>query len=183
MSLGVTTRAMNSDTQPQKKQTHPFLTVSGLLGGVIGFYCGTTLFVPFAGGIIVLLLAKRFASASVKPFIGALAIQFGHWLWMLVGGIWGPTGMSPVILDLVLIIVGLVWLVARPSLGPIVLLCIYQAFSLVVNIIAIFGQEFGSIVHKALTASIALRLFAVAALDVGYRQLRKSREELVANAA
>ena len=87
--------------------------------------------------------------------------------------------MGLVVLDLVLIVVGVAWLILRPGLGPVVLLGIYQGFGLVVNIVAICGHQFGSVGHKALTASIALRLFAVVALLDGYWQFRKNQIETI----
>ena len=105
---------MNSDDAP-KKNAHPLLTVSGLLGGVIGFYCGIMLFIPFAGAMIALFLAKHFAPATLKPFTAALAVIFGHAVWMLVGGLLTHS-IAPVIADVLIIAAGLLWLVLRPGL-------------------------------------------------------------------
>lgn len=168
---------MSTDTPQQKKPPHPLLPVSGLLGAVVGFYCGMMLFIPIAGAVIAFLLAKRFASTALKPFIAALAVIFGHLAWMLVGGLLTPSGFARVIADSAIIVVGLLWLVLRPGFGPVLLLGIYECISLVVNVIGILQFEFGSVGHKALAAHIALRLFALVSLIAGYRQLRKNQAE------
>jgi hypothetical protein len=173
---------MSSDNQIQKNQTSPYLPVFGIIGGLVGYYCGMTLLIPAIGGYIAFLLARRFVSAAVQPFATTLAIHFGHWLRMLTGGIWGADGMAPYVIDLALIVFCLTWLVALPSLVPVVLLCIYQGFSLAVNVIAIIGQEFGSNTHEALTANIVLRLFALATLLLGYSQFRKNQGDAASNA-
>ncbi len=168
---------MSTEASAPKKSANPFLTVSGILGGVIGFYCGLMLFIPFAGAAAALLLAKHFASEKLKPFTAALAVIFGHLAWMLVGGFFIPAGLAQVIPDLVIIIAGLLWLVLRPGLGPVILLGIYEGISLVVNVVGIFQFDYGTAGHKALTAHIALRLFALASLFTGYRQFRKNQAE------
>jgi hypothetical protein len=168
---------MSTDTSEQKKSANPFLTASGILGGVIGFYCGLMLFVPFAGAAIGLLLARHFASETLKPFTAALAVIFGHLAWMLIGVLFIPAGLPQVIPDMVIIVAGLLWLVLRPGLGPVILLGIYEGISLVVNVVGIFQFEYGTAGHKALTAHIALRLFALASLITGYRQFRKNQAE------
>src|SRR5260370_30211420 len=132
---------MSTDESQQKKPAHPFLTVAGLLGGVIGFYCGLMILIPLAGGMVALLLAKRFAPAAIRPLTPALAVIFGHMIWMLVGVIFAHI-IAPVIADLEVIVAGLLWLALRPGLGPVILLSIYEAFSLVVNIAGVIHLDF-----------------------------------------
>jgi hypothetical protein len=82
---------MSTNATQQKKPIRPFRMVLGLLGIVIGFYCGPMIFIPLAGGTIACLLAMRFAPTAAKPFIPALAVIFGHMFWMLVGAILAHT--------------------------------------------------------------------------------------------
>jgi hypothetical protein len=165
-----------SDDSEENKSLHPSRVISWIVGGMVGFYCGFMLFIPLAAGMFALFLAKRLAPETLKPFNGALAIIFGHLAWMLVGALLVRVGLAPVIIDLGIMIAGLLWLVLRPGLGPVILLSIYEGVSLVVNIIAILQVEYGSVPHKALAAHIALRLFAIGALVVGYRQFKQEGE-------
>lgn len=139
----------------------------GLLGIVIGFYCGPMILIPLAGGIIAWLLALRFAPVAAKSFIPALAVIFGHVFWMLFGVMLAHT-VSPVLVDLLIMVAGLLWLTLRPGLGPVILLCIYEAISLVMNIAGIIHLDFNSELHRAYTAHIALHVFALATLIGGY---------------
>jgi hypothetical protein len=168
---------MSSEDSKQKRTVHPLLTVAGLVGGVVGYYCGITLLIPFAMAFVFLLLARRFASEGVMPFNMALAVVFGHLVWMFIGGLSAKTGFAPIILDMTITVAGLIWLTLRPGLGPVILLGVYEGISLIVNIFAILHFEFGSAGHKALTAHLALRLYAIAALVSGYRQFRKQKPE------
>jgi hypothetical protein len=65
-------------------------------------------------------------------------------------------------------VAGLLWLILRPGLGPVVLLCIYEVVSVVMNIAGIIHLDFNSELHRAYTAHIALRMFALAMLIGGY---------------
>jgi hypothetical protein len=155
---------------------HPLASVAGLVGAVVGFYCGLMLLIPFGGAAIILFLGKRFASARLKPFVAAVSVIFGHGAWMLAGALLTHTGMGLVIPDVAVIVIGLLWLIIWPGLGPVILLSIYEIFSLVVNVTMILKVEFGTVSHKALTAHIALRLFALAALIAGYWQFRQNQK-------
>jgi hypothetical protein len=165
---------MSTGDLQQKKPARPFLAVSGLLGGVLGVYCGLMILIPLAGGIVALLLLKHFAPPALKPFTSAIAVIFGHMVWMLVGVMIAHM-IAPVIPDLVVIVLGLLWIVLRPGLGPVIFLGIYEIICLLVNIMRIISFDFGSVGHRALTAHIALRLFALGALIAGYREFRKSQ--------
>lgn len=165
---------MSAVDSPQKKPANPFVTVSGILGGVIGYYCGLMILIPLAAGMVALLIARRFAPMALKPFIPALAVIFGHMVWMLVGVLITHT-VALVIADLIVIAAGLLWLALRPGLGPVILLGVYEALALVVNVAGIIHLDFGSVGHKALTAHIALRIFALVSLIAGYRGFRKDQ--------
>lgn len=165
---------MSTDDSQPKKPAHPFLTVSGLIGGVIGFYCGVMILIPLVGGMVPLLLAKRSMPARLKPFTPAFAVIFGHMVWLLFGVVFAHV-VAPVIADLAIIVAGLLWLALRPGLGPVILLSSYEALSLVVNVMGIIHLDFGTVGHKALAAHIALRIFALAALIAGYREFRKNQ--------
>jgi hypothetical protein len=163
--------------------------IAWFIGAIIGWYCGATLLIRAIGIGTVFIVAKVSPIPRLQPLVGALAIQFGHGLWMLVGGIMQPDGMKLVIYDLILLAIGLVWLMARPGLVPVLLLGIYQLYAIVKNGIAIDVYSFGSVPHKSLVASIALRLAAIIALYVGYQRFRKNelgaekkKSEIVADA-
>ena len=149
------------------------------LGAVLGIYCGAAVLIPVAGVFIFTLIAKRLPMPRLKPFIGAIAIQFGLGLSMFVGGMYyyNSGGMRVVMLDLIVLAVGLIWLMARPSLIPVLFLGIYELIVVVINIDRISGYQVGSVFHKSLTMIIALRLAAIISLIVGYRQFRKNETE------
>jgi hypothetical protein len=80
---------------------------------------------------------------------------------------------SAVALDLAVLVVGLAWLWARPSLGPVILLGLYQIAAGVINIVALMNAELASPPHKALIAHISLRVAALVFLFEGYVKMRK----------
>jgi hypothetical protein len=160
---------------PQQDGAMIFLYfLAWIIGAMIGWYCGITLFFPAIGIGLVLVTAKFSPIPRLQPFVGALAAQVGLGLFMLVGGITHPDAIRLVIYDLLVLAIDLVWLVAGPGLLPVLLLGAYQIYSLVVNIDRISNYEFGSVSHKAIVATIALRVAAIIALIVGYFRFRKN---------
>ncbi|MGP8201466.1 MAG: hypothetical protein ACLQU4_18400 [Limisphaerales bacterium] len=152
-----------------------------LLGAVLGLYCGVTVLIPAAGIFLFVLMTKWIPIPHLKPFVGALAIQFGHGLSMFIAGLYylDSGGMRLVMFDLLVLAIGLTWLMSRPGLMPVLLLGIYQLVALVINIHRISDYEVGSVFHKAITVTIALRLAAIIALVVGYRQFSKNETEAI----
>lgn len=146
-----------------------------IAGAVIGWYCGATLLFPAIGIGIVLIAFKVKPISRIQPFVGALAAQFGLALFMLVGGIVHSDQINLLIYDVALIAGGLIWLVIWPGLLPVLLLIIYNAYSLFINADRISGYQPGTISHKALVATIALRLAAIIALIAGYLRFRKTQ--------
>ena len=80
---------------------------------------------------------------------------------------------SPTALDLVVLAVGLTWLLMRPGLGPVVLLGAYQCIVFVINLVAFFGAEVGSQVHRALLVHLIFRVLAVVLMVTGLLDVRR----------
>ena len=153
----------------------------------MGVYCGLSLLIPLIGAFIVLVQGKRewVRQARWQPFLMGIAVICGHVFWMLVAlAFIGVRQQALVILpDLIIFASGILWLILRPGLGPVILLIAFEAIVLIVNIITILPMAFASPDHKALTAHIALRIGAIAALVAGYRQFQKNQNNVSASQA
>jgi uncharacterized membrane protein len=91
----------------------------------------------------------------------------------MLTGAWSQVG-----LDIIVLAAGLVWLWTRPSLGPVILLGIYQLVAGVVNAIMLLNAQVASVQHKALVAHLCFRIAAVAFLIAGYVKTRKQQSEV-----
>ena len=170
---------MSNQTPDRKPAAPPLRILAALVGAAFGIYCGLMILIPLAIAMGALLLGKRFASVPLKCFGAALAVLFGHSMWMLIGALWLQAGFGPLLFDLAIIIAGSLWLMLRPGIGSVILLGIYEFIGLIVNIKDIFSYEFATIGHRALSAHIALRLVALFALLAGYRQFLKTQADKV----
>src|SRR4029079_17853780 len=85
-------------------------------------------------------------------------------------GLWGQ-----VAIDLVILAIGLVWLWARPNLGAVILLGLYQLSAGAVNVFALMHAQPGSVTHKALVAHLAMRTAALAFLISGFMKASKEK--------
>lgn len=88
--------------------------------------------------------------------LGAVALQGGHTLWIVVGFL--AMGMFDLRAADVMLMGALVaWLAVRPGTVPVVVLTLLQAFGFVVNLVAFSGAPVGSLEHKSLLVHILLR--------------------------
>ncbi len=146
--------------------------VGGAIVGVaVGTYSGINLLLPLAAALLCGWLAYKWVKPEAKSMVPAFAVQAGHGLWMLLGvivvGVFNPT-----LLDVVILAAGLTWLLARPGLGPVVLLGAYQCISFVINLQAFLAADVGSDIHRALLVHLIFRALGVALMVMGLQKLR-----------
>lgn len=146
---------------------------AGVVGAIVGLYCGLNILIPLFGSMIVFAQIKRVQQARWKPFLAAVAIIIGHLLWMIVGAIIVPAQAMAIVPDIIVMLAGILWLILRPGLGPVILLVVFEVLCVVINGFAILPHEFGSPIHKALVAHLALRLGTICSLIVGYLEWKK----------
>jgi hypothetical protein len=159
-------------TQTAKSQVTAGGVAGAVGGGVVGVYAGANVLFPLVGMGAVWLLSKKLATLRANPYLSAISIQSGHLLWLVIGtalvGAWSVNAG-----DIVVLTVGLVWLITRPGLWPLVFLSTYHAVALLVNAVVLSQQSFGSAWHKALVVHIALRVLALFFMWQAYLRLRK----------
>jgi hypothetical protein len=158
-----------------KKASSPLASLGGIISAVGGWllsdYAGTSLWIP---GISALLLFVLFTRTSVKPkeFAGAIAAACGHVVWFVVGaavvGAW-----SPVLLDIVVMTIGVLWLWARPALRVALILGLFELAALVSNCVSLISANVGSAEHKALAVHCVFRLLVLSALVVGFLRMKR----------
>ena len=171
-----TQAAPQQEQNPKPPGAQVAVAVAGVLGAAVGYYCGIQLFIiPVALAFGLGWLLKRISS-SPAAFREAWAIQAGYALWMAIGAL--LTGAwSAVALDLIVLAIGLIWLWARPGLGPVILLGLYQLAGGTINLVRLLGAEVASLQHKLLVVHLWLRVAAVAFLVAGYVKTRKQQSE------
>ncbi len=164
------------DAAPKSK---PLNMVVGILSAIVGWafakYAGPSLWVP---GFAALVLFFLFTKTSIGPkyFTGAIVISGGHVVWFLVAGIL-LKDFAVVGPDIALLSVGMIWLLLRPSLSPVLVLGLLQLASLAYNVYQISTFDVSSDPHRALSVHILFRVLSITALIVGYKFLLKSTAE------
>lgn len=143
------------------------------LGKYLGFY----LLIPLAAVLVCGWIASKTVKTSAQPMVPAFAIQAGHALWMGLGALildqW-----SLVIGDIFIIILGLMWLMTQPGLGPVILLTVYQVAAFIVNLNVFSAPEADGEVHRALLVTMILRILAVIMLFVGLNNFNRKTPKL-----
>lgn len=154
-----------------KKTFRGFGILIGIaIGYMLGSYTSPISIIPI---ILILLSALILVKLTKAPkhLILALAIQFGHLCWIILSVI--LTKNTSAIIDIVLMLVGLLWLVARPALSAVLFLTAYQTFSLLINLSTLFSTAFKTFEHRALVLILILRILAIIFMFAGLNIMKK----------
>jgi hypothetical protein len=148
--------------------------VGGIVGAAVGQYSGIDLLIPLFATALVWWGGSKLFPEEKKAIVPAFAVNAGHCLWLSLGLVLlGRAGIASLGLDVVLYAIGLAWLFKKPSSGPLILLGIYQALSLIYNGYSLAVATFESGDHKALLVHViwrAMALFFVVKLFVTLRR-------------
>jgi hypothetical protein len=140
---------------------------AGVAGLAIGLYTGIFILFMMVGYFTTSWLGKKFLNGKAVEYIETIAIQASLILvpaafmtYIVANGLM-PLTYVFVLFDVALPIVGLMWLIKRPSLNPLIVLTIFQLIVLAVNFINIFEMNIGTQDHKALSNYIVWRIGAI----------------------
>jgi hypothetical protein len=162
------------------RQQGPIQLVAGIGGAIagiaVGRYTGLNLLIPTGLAILVGWICSKLLTGPSKTFLVAFAIQAGHGLWMLLGAVL-LKAYAPVALDLAIYVIGLAWLVYRPGIAPVVLLSLFQAIAIAVNLAQFLAAEIGTNNHKALLVHLIFRITAVVCMLAGAYQIRRHKQD------
>lgn len=150
---------MSTGTSDGKAKYGPVMWAAGIIGMLAGRYAGINLLIPLAGAAIAFYGLKRLAPAQKSIWFGAISVQVGHAIWFIVGI--AITGQFNTVLDPILLLLGVLWLLAKPGTAPVVVLSLFQLAALTYNAHLFLGTEFGTDPNKALFVHIIFRAMAI----------------------
>ena len=144
--------------------------VATVVAIALGVYSGLHLVLPLAlTGVAWWAARKRFPDRA-PDYVAAAAMLAGHLLWIGVGLV--VIGALTVdLVDIAILLIGVVWLLARPGLAPVIVLTIYQSLALLINLVAFLNFPVGNNLHRALLIHL---LWRVLALILMWRAHRKT---------
>jgi len=144
--------------------------VATVIGIAVGVYSGTHLLIPLALTGLLWWAARKLFPDRSPGYPAAAAVQAGHLLWVTVGLI--VIGALTVdLLDIAILLIGVVWLLLRPGLAPVIVLTIYQSLALLISLFAFLNFPVGNNLHRALLIHL---LWRVLALILMWRAHRKT---------
>lgn len=150
-------------TEQKNSPSSKALGILGWIGGAaVGTYSGINLLIPLFGTGAVWWGGTRLLKDDKKIILPAFSVNTGHCLWLTLGVVLtGGGAFSAVGPDLIVYAIGLLWLLIRPSLGPLYLLGILQLLSLGINSYSLAEAMVGSASHKALLIHVIWRALAL----------------------
>jgi hypothetical protein len=136
------------------------LRIAGVVVAVaVGSYTGVQLIIPLVATALIWWVGEKLLPQP-NQFLPAAAVQAGQGLWMILG-LFVVDAIGRNLIDVLLVLVGVTWLLAKPGLLPLILLTAYQAVALLVNGVAFVDAEVGTTPHKALLIHVIWRLLAL----------------------
>ncbi len=139
---------------------HLSAIVATVVGIAVGVYSGVHLLIPLALTALVWWAGRKLLPDRSPEYVAAAAVQAGHLLWIAVGLI--VIGALTVdLVDIAILLIGVVWLLLRPGLAPVIVLTIYQVLLLLINLLAFLGLPIGHNLHRALLVHIIWRGLAL----------------------
>jgi|GEM_PF-3801355 len=129
---------------------------------------------PLAGIIISAVYLAKKGSPELRPYIPAVSVQSGHYLWMIVVYLIAGQLIAR-IFDLAIMVLGLRWLIRSPGKGPVILLSVYNIFLLISFYPALMtGLQADNILSvKAICLHLLLSLLSIAFMAYGYFRVFK----------
>ncbi|WP_263770029.1 hypothetical protein [Propionivibrio soli] len=137
---------------------------------VVGWYSSTFFFLLLFPSLLIYWLARRFLSPKAATYAISIAAQSAQvavstaFLPVLFSRIQVPINLLGLMVDTVVPITGLVWLVIKPGLKPVVFLSVFQVSMLVFNGYVGLQLPIGDSQHKAVVAHIFWRVEALIAM-------------------
>ncbi|MDD5084776.1 MAG: hypothetical protein PHE61_01890, partial [Candidatus Omnitrophica bacterium] len=136
----------------------------------IGKYFSVHVLVPFLGIFLAWLIADKTFKLSLKPMVPAFAVQAGYAFWLILGCLF--LGRLDPFIDIMVLLGGLVWLILRPGLGPVIFLTIYHIIAFIVKVPFFVSSVVGSSLYKIMLVHMLLRASAVVLMFTGLRNMQ-----------
>jgi hypothetical protein len=143
-------------------------------GWAVGMYAGFNLLVPLVATALVWLIGKKLFSQPKQLMLPAFCVQAGHLAWFLVGMAVSRQLLSPALIDIVVLSIGLTWLGIRPGRAALYVLTVYQMLSLPYNLLQFSQTEFATAENKILLVHCIWRCLAMFYMVRMYYRMQKS---------
>lgn len=159
---------------------------AGFAGLAIGLYSGIFVLLMMAGYFLTSWMGKKLFNEKAILYIETISIQTalvlvpaGFMAFIVSKGLM-PLSLDFLVFDVAFPIIGLIWLIKKPSLNCLITLTIYQLIVLTVNFINIYEMDIGTQNHKALSNYIVWRIGAIYFMWSAYIQQKSNTQNVQA---
>jgi hypothetical protein len=177
----------DNETKHTEKSPGLMQKLPGLIGSGFSFvllfilykYMGLLLAIPTIGILLCLWAANKFLSSAKEPMKIAIAWQAGFVLSFSLVAILAGEFRGAAMWELLITTAAIVWLIIRPSIGPVVLLTALHVLTLLAIALAIFLHlELESLnpTYKGLLLNAILRVPAIIFMYTGLRGIKRQRK-------
>lgn len=151
-----------------------------ILGLLFGRYAGINLLIPLVGAAITFYALKKLAPPRKSAWFPAISIQTGHAIWFIVGlAILGKLNANA--FDPIFLLLGSLWLFARPGAVAVIVLSTLQLLALAYNVYVFTGTAFGTAPNEALSVHIVFRALAIGFMVFAWVSCRRAISAVVSS--
>ena len=131
----------------------------------LGFALTLPVLYSYLIAFVIIFAISKLMKGFAKPMMWALVLQTGHLIWFIAGAVIMNKYLLYVLPDIILVTGGLIWLLFKPRLLPVIFLTIYNGISIFGNV-RIFSQSTLSF-QKGLIIHIFLSTVTIFSLIYG----------------
>lgn len=160
-----------------KKETPWFLTITGLLGFVIGTQFFANIIIPLIGFIAGLTFVNKIMIKYKKELLLAISLQIGQVFAIVFAYILKNEQVNVLgYLDIALLSVLIIWLICKPGVISTVVSIIYQISSIAVNIYILSSlSNIQTDIMKSFLFAIIYKMFVLLFLANGLYSIEKNK--------
>jgi len=126
---------------------------------------------------VIIFAISKLMKGFAKPMMWALVMQSGHLIWFIAGVIIMTMGGNSHLLlslpDIILCTGGLIWLLFKPRLIPVIFLTIYNGISIFGNVNIYNHSTLSS--QKGLILHITLNILTILYLIIGLIEIHRDK--------
>ena len=147
----------------------------GICLAVVTFYTGILMAYQLAIYFLLVWIAKKFVILKTNPYIDTITVQASVIVSVLIYIIqlyvieqYTYISYAFALVANLFTVVGLVWLIKKPSLHPIIMLSVFQSALIALTLIEMLNMDIGSLFHKGYANSILWRLIGLLLMWVAF---------------
>jgi hypothetical protein len=159
----------------RKKSEDGLEAYIGLCLLIVSLYTGLLMLYQLLAYFLIFGIAKKFLDSKASLFIETIAVQASLvvfiFIYLLqiyyVEQYFYISNVFEITAN-IFTLTGLIWLIRKPSLNPIIMLSVFQSILIIIGLVEMYNMEVGTLFHKAFANAIFWRFVSLVLMWLAY---------------